>query len=81
MSQARTKRKPSELWARLLETLAHDLAPDRLERRKPRPVKRVKNKHPRLSPPRPLFRDRPKRNVQRTISKLRKRGLMLAPRA
>jgi len=76
ISQARTKKKRSQLWARLLETLANDLVPDRPERREPRAVKRVKNKYPRLSRPRHLFRDRPKRNVRRTISIGRRRGLM-----
>ncbi len=75
MSQARTKTKRSQLWAKLLETLAHDLVPERPGRREPRAVKRVKNKYPRLSRPRRLFRDRPKRNVRRTISIMRNRGL------
>ena len=75
MSQARTKTKRFQLWAKLLETLAHDLVPERPGRREPRAVKRVKNKYPRLSRPRRLFRDRPKRNVRRTISNMRKRGL------
>jgi hypothetical protein len=73
--QAPTKRKRSELWARMLETLASDLVRDRPGRREPRAVKRVKNKYPRLSRPRHLFRDRPKRNRRRTISNMRKRGL------
>jgi hypothetical protein len=76
MSQARTKKKRSELWATLLKTLADDLVPDRPERRESRAVKRVKNKYPRLSVPRHLFSDRPKRNVRRTISNVRKRRLM-----
>jgi ribosomal protein L17 len=75
MSQARTKKKRSQLWDKLLETLAHDLVPQRPGRREPRAVKRVKNKYPRLSRPRHLFKDRPKRNVRRTISRLRKLGL------
>ena len=74
MSQAGTKKKRSELWAKLLKTLADDLVPLRPERREPRAVKRVKNKYPRLSRPRHLFKDRPKRNVRRTISRMRKLG-------
>ncbi len=74
MSQARTKKKRSQLWAKLLKTLADDLVPARPERRQPRAVKRVKNKYPRLSRPRHLFKDRPKRNVRRTISRMRKLG-------
>ena len=74
MSQARTKKKRSELWAKLLKTLADDLVSERPERREPRAVKRVKNKYPRLSRPRHLFKDRPKRNVRRTISRMRMLG-------
>ena len=75
MCQARTKKKRSELWAKLLETLADDLVPERPGRREPRAVKRVKNKYPRLSRSRHLFKDRPKRSVRRTIARLRKQGL------
>jgi len=72
ISQARTKKKRSELWAKLLQTLADDLVPHRPERREPRAVKRVKRKYPRLSRPRHLFKDRPKRNVRRTTARLRR---------
>jgi hypothetical protein len=72
MSQARTKKKHSQLWAKLLQTLAEDLVPDRPERREPRAVKRVKHKYPRLSRPRHLFKDRPKRNARRTAARLRR---------
>lgn len=75
ISQARTKKKRAELWAKLLQALANDLVPERPQRREPRAVKRVKNKYPRLSRPRHLFKDRPKRNVRRTISNMRRRGL------
>lgn len=75
MSQAHTKKKRSQLWSRLLQTLARDLVPERPGRREPRAVKRVKNKYPRLSCARHLFTDRPKRNVRRTISRMRKLGL------
>jgi len=75
MSQARTKKKRSELWNKLLETLAKDLVPERPGRREPRAVKRIKTKYQRLSRPRHLFRDRPKRNVRRTNSRMRKQGL------
>ena len=72
MSRARTKKKRAQLWAALLRTLAADLVPERPGRREPRAVKRVKNKYPRLSAPRHRFKDRPKRNVRRTISRKRK---------
>ena len=75
MSQARTKKKRFGLWNKLLETLADDLVPERPGRREPRAVKRVKSKYPRLSRPRHLFRDRPKRNRRRTISRMRRQGL------
>ena len=75
MSQARTKKKRSQLWNKLVQTLARDLVPERPGRREPRAVKRVKNKYPRLSCARHLFSDRPKRNVRRTISRMRQLGL------
>jgi hypothetical protein len=75
MSQARTKKRRSQLWNKLLETLSRDLVPERPGRREPRAVKRVKNKYPRLSCPRHVFSDRPKRNRRRTISRMRKLGL------
>jgi len=71
ISQARTKTKRSQLWAKLLETLAADRVPERPGRREPRAVKRVKNKYPRLSVPRHRFTDRPKRSVRRTTARLR----------
>jgi hypothetical protein len=72
MSQARTRKKRSQLWAQLLKTLAEDLLPERPGRREPRAVKRVKRKYPRLSKPRHLFKDRPKRNVRRSAARLRR---------
>ncbi|HST79932.1 MAG TPA: IS4 family transposase [Verrucomicrobiae bacterium] len=75
MTQAGTKKKRSQLWDRLLETLARDLVPHRPGRREPRAIKRAKNKYPRLSCPRHIFSDRPKRNVRRTVSRMRKLGL------
>ena len=75
MSQARSKKNRSQLWNKLLQTLARDLVPERPGRCEPRAVKRVKNKYPRLSCARHLFSDRPKRNVRRTISRMRKLGL------
>jgi Transposase DDE domain len=76
MSQARTRKKRRQLWAKLLKTLADDLVPERPGRREPRAVKRVKNKYPRLSVPRHRFKDRPKRSVRRTIARVRKLSLM-----
>lgn len=71
ISQARTKNKRSELWNKLLQTLARDLVPDRPGRREPRAVKRLKRKYPRLSCARHVFTDRPKRNVRRSLSRMR----------
>jgi hypothetical protein len=76
ISQARTKSKRSQLWTKLLQTLARDLVPQRPGRREPRAIKRVNNRYPRLSKPRRLFKDRPKREVRRTIANMRKQGLM-----
>ncbi|HEV8491347.1 MAG TPA: transposase, partial [Candidatus Angelobacter sp.] len=75
VSQARSKKKRSQLWNKLLQTLARDLVPERPGRREPRAVKRVKNKYPRLSCSRHIFSDRPKRSVRRTISRMRNLGL------
>ncbi len=75
MSKARTKKKRLQLWAELLRTLAADLLPQRPGRREPRAVKRVKNKYPRLSVARHLFKDRPKRNARRKTSRIRKLGV------
>jgi len=74
MSKARTKKKRAQLWAELLRTLAADLVPERPGRREPRAVKRVKTKYPRLSVSRHRFKDRPKRNVRRKTSRMRKLG-------
>jgi hypothetical protein len=76
MAQARSKKKRAQLWAQLLRTLAADLVPERPGRRQPRAVKRRKRKYPRLYPSRRKFLDRPKRSQRRTISRLRKLGLM-----
>ena len=76
MGLARTKKKRRQLWAKLLKTLAADLVPERPGRREPRAVKRVKNKYPRLSAPRDVFKDRPKRYRRRVISRERNRALM-----
>jgi len=65
MSQARTKKKRSQLWAALLKTLVADLLPERPGRREPRAVKRLKSKYPRLNAPRRLFVDRPKKSKRR----------------
>src|SRR3989475_4715908 len=76
MAKARSKKKRQEIWSELLRTLAADLVPLRPGRREPRAVKRRKNKYQRLSGPRHKISDRPKRNVRRTNSRLRKLGLM-----
>ena len=76
MSQASTKKKRSQLWAALLQTLAADLVPERPGRREPRAVKRVKNKYPRLCVPRCQFIDPPKKSVRRANARLRSLGAM-----
>lgn len=75
MAQARSRRKRLTLWAKLLQTLAGDLLPQRPERREPRAVKLKKNKYPRLNKPRHRFHDPPKRNERRKKARLRKLGL------
>jgi hypothetical protein len=70
MSQARTKKKRSQLWTALLDTLAADLLPQRPGRREPRAVKRRKSKYPHLNTPRRLFVDRPKKSTRRRPTKL-----------
>lgn len=76
LARSGSRRQRHKLWNTLLQTLARDLVPERPGRREPRAVKRVKTKYPRLSQPRHVFKDRPKRNVRRTISRLRKQGLV-----
>jgi hypothetical protein len=76
MARARSKAKRQCLWDRLLETLSHDLVPERPGRREPRAVKRKKNKYPRLQGPRRCFRGRPKRNTRLKYARLRRLGLM-----
>ncbi len=75
MCQARTKKKRIQLWAKLLKILAADLVPERPGRREPRAAKRVKNKYPRLSAPRHVFKDRLKRYRRRVISRERNQAL------
>jgi len=75
MSRARSQARRQQLWAELLRTLAADLVPERPGRREPRAVKRKKNKYPRLTQPRHLFRDRPKRHQRRARAHRRNRGL------
>jgi hypothetical protein len=76
MAQAQSKKKRRQLWAELLRTLAADLVPERPGRREPRAVRRKKNRYPRLVTSRRTFRDRPKREIRKKISRLRKLGLM-----
>ena len=76
ITRARSQRQREQLWAELLRTLAADLLPERPGRREPRAVKRKKNKYRRLSRPRHLFRDYPKRHVRRSLARLRSLGLM-----
>ena len=75
-AQARSHKKRQKLWHELLRTLARDLVPDRPGRREPRAVKRQKHRYPHLSVPRHRFRDELKRHARRTISRLRRLGLM-----
>jgi hypothetical protein len=74
ISQARTQKKRRQLWAKLLQTMAADLVPERPDRVEPRAIKRAKNKYPRLRVPRHQFHDRPKRAVRRTNARLHKLG-------
>ena len=76
MARVRSKNRRRQLWSHLLQTLAADRVPERPGRREPRAVKRKKNKYPRLSAPRHKFRDHAKRNVRRTLARLRSLGLM-----
>lgn len=75
ISQARSKKKRQQLWDQLLRTLAADQLPDRPGRREPRAVKRVKNKYDRLNRPRHQFKDRPKRSVRRSQTRMQKLNL------
>jgi len=72
MAQARSQKKRRQLWDCLLQTLAHDLLPERPGRREPRAVKRKKNRYPRLRGPRRRFRDHLKRHDRRRLSRARK---------
>ena len=76
MARAKSRKKRAQLWNDLLRARAADLVPKRPGRREPRAVKRKKNRYPRLRGPRHLFRDQPKRNDRRKISRLRKIALM-----
>ena len=71
MSQARTRRRRTQLWEHLLNILAADLVPLRPDRREPRALKRQKNKYPRLDCDRRKFRDHPKRHVRRSRARRR----------
>jgi hypothetical protein len=75
MARARSRARRRRLWNLLLQTLAWDLVPERPGRREPRAVQRIKTQYQRLSRPPHLFKDRPKRHVRRTISRLRRQGL------
>ena len=75
-SQARSKKKAAQLWAKLLQTLAADQVPERPGRREPRAVKRKKSKYPRLNAARHKFKDHLKRNTRRKFARLRRLGLM-----
>lgn len=72
LCQARSKRLRCQIWNELLRSLAADSVPERPNRREPRAVKRQKNKYPRLSCDRRIFRDRPKRHVRRARARHRR---------
>ena len=76
MARAKSKKSRQQLWSEMLRILAADLLPRRPGRREPRAVRRKKNRYPRLVGPRHKFRDHPKRNDRRKISRLRKLGLI-----
>lgn len=73
MAQARSKRKRQHLWDCLLSTLAADLIPHRPGRREPRAIKHKSRKYDRLNLPRHKYKDRPKRNLRRILSRLRRK--------
>ena len=75
LSQARSRRQRTRLWAALLRILAADRVPERPGRREPRAVKRRKNKCRRLNRPRHRFRDYPKRHQRRARARRRNLGL------
>lgn len=75
MAQARSKSKRQHLWDCLLRTLVRDPVPYRPNRREPRAIKQRSRKYDRLLVPRHQFKDRPKRNARRTLSRLRRMGL------
>jgi len=75
MAQARSKKKRRDLWNYLLRILVRDLVPDRPGRVEPRAIKRRSKKYDRLNVPRHQYKDRPKRNERRRLSRLRRLGL------
>lgn len=75
MAQTRSKNKRQQLWDCLLRALVRDPVPHRPNRREPRAIKQRSRKYDRLLVPRRQFKDRPKRNARRTLSRLRRLGL------
>jgi Transposase DDE domain len=66
-AQARSRKARRELWDLLLKTLALDAVPARPGRREPRAVKLI-SKYDKLIRPRHLQKDRPNRNVRKSLS-------------
>lgn len=75
MAQAGSNKKRRQLWQYLLRVLAGDLVPERPGRVEPRAVKQRSKKYDRLNVPRRQYKDRPKRNVRRCLSRMRRIGL------
>jgi hypothetical protein len=66
-AQARSRKARRKLWDLLLKTLALDAVPARPGRREPRAVKLI-SKYDKLIRPRHLQKDRPNRNVRKSLS-------------
>jgi hypothetical protein len=62
IAQARSRKKQTQLWDKLLRVIARDLVPARSGRSEPRAVKRRPKPHPLLNRPRDSFKDIPHRN-------------------
>ena len=62
LAQARSRRKQTQLWEKLLEVIARDRLPQRFGRSEPRAVKRRPKPYPLLNRPRKLFKEIPHRN-------------------
>jgi IS4 transposase len=62
IAQARSRKKQTQLWDKLLEVIARDVLPERFGRSEPRAVKRRPKPYPLLNRPRKRFKEIPHRN-------------------